>query len=613
MVAVRDLLINTATSFGVEQKEDQTSVFTQLGEAGEAVGVVLERKEKRDADAFNAKATSDLALYGPEAIENSRVEAQSPDQISETFFKKYDQKFNELRNQAPNDVAKRELEDRYQKLKTQFGTRALGTEVNETQAARTMALANSYDDAAVSVRNGGDLDLSLAVIDQASLGAESYLSPTQIQERKQFGIAEAKTARLDYLMEQGQTKEVTKLINDDEFNKELNSKQIGVYREAVASVKQSRKKQTEVVDYMLGKGDFFDVGSKANKQAVDDIFNSALREDFFGKDPVKRAQAYTATLQMSNAGITPKTVQNFVESSYIGQRGGNKDLAYQFVADLYNLNPRAAETLNLSDKQLEEALMYTRLKDMGVSEADTKNMVNETIYPQDPGVVKARQESLKEVSIDPDIEGLFDNSFLPFTAPDFVDISGKKESIEAKYKDLFDKFYLLTGDEQAAKERTDDVIKSGNVIGLSMIASDDPVIMDYPPEAFYKDPVFHSLDGEESLKNTSLALREQLLIDVKQELGRDVDIDDIRIVPTRLTIENIKNNQPPVYTVQIIAEDGGPEDAFQYVWEMDKVTEKVRAKNAESRRKKGIKQKVDDSFWFNYYKNLGVDGRIIGE
>lgn len=569
MVKIPDLLISSS-KFGVSPVVEEINNLQVAGAALGAAGSVMDTIEERDADAYMADAETNLRLYGSEALVEAKNEAESPDQISNLFFEKYTKRKSDLINSAPNDKAVAKLDNLYNDLQARFGSAAINTQASEVQAFRINQLDRSADDLIVHVRNGGDYDFGVESLNSAIEKGSSFLSATALDERRFNKVADMKRARLDYLFEQGEVKEVTRLINDEQFNKELNSGDVSAYRSAVAKYKEEKQAKNDVAEYVAGSLPYLDITDSKNKKAADQIYTQFIQPDLLGDDPAKKQAAYAAAIQMANTGITPKSLTGYIKAAYVGQPGADKDMAYQFVSDLHNLNPRAAENIGLKDAEINEALLYMNLKDSGVPETEAMQVMRENIYPDNPMVLEARKAELKDITPDIDIEDLFDPGIFE---PDIIDISGKKTAYENKYKELYDQFYLATGSENVAKTRADAAFTSGKMFGVSSITDDSGYITDYPPESYYEfDSKF---------------LRKVLMEDIKANPEyKDLTYKDIRIVPDRTTVQAARNGVYPPY--RIVKADT-LDYITTYIWDVDKIKKRYQSElesKSQMRRKK---------------------------
>ncbi|MCG8394195.1 MAG: hypothetical protein MI745_14045 [Pseudomonadales bacterium] len=581
MVKVRDLNF-ASVSLGREDVVQRTDPLAQVGGLAAGVGQLLEQKERRDADAYNAKAQTELDMFGQEALEQATVEAESPEQISQIFFDKYKTKRNELLAGAPNDFAKIDLDETFQRMNSAYGKRAVANQAREVQAGRINDLTSSMDDIAGAVRNGMSDEQGLRMINEASQRSASFLSPSRERELREQGVYATKKARLDYLFEQGDLGEVGRLIADKKYNKELTADDIGAYRDALARQKRETAVDNDVIKYLEGKSDFVDPKSKEFRAGVDRVFQNNIEPALFSGDPVQQSIAMTQAMNLTNTtGVLPETMAGYVRAAYVGQEGASKDLAYQFIADLNKKNPAIVRTTTgLNDKQITEAVMYDTLKTDGVPEQDALNIVQASINPENPAVLSVRKEELKSGDAKPeiDIADMFDPGIFAFE-PDILDVPGKQIAYEAKYRDLYESYYLMTGNKDVAQKRAEEVFRKNH--GVSRITNDDEYVTDYPPESFYSHALFQTVD--EDLNH--VWMRGQLEEAISTELNKEVNYEQLRVVADGTTQEEVQRGIAPSYGIFIVTGDEEfPEYVGRFMWDQEKALEGRRLELRKKRR-----------------------------
>lgn len=158
----------------------------QLSEQAGTIGVIGEvqlRKDKRDAAAYNMTADANLQLYGAEALQDSINQVEKPEDITTTFVEKYNQRYQELRQNAPNNFAREQLDQRFQQLSTSYTKSAIVTQANEIQAYRLGQLEGLYSDISGRVASGKlTYDQGKAVLSSATDGAAEFTSPSKLQQ-----------------------------------------------------------------------------------------------------------------------------------------------------------------------------------------------------------------------------------------------------------------------------------------------------------------------------------------------------------------------------------------------------------------------------------------------
>lgn len=597
MVSIPDLVIS-GSKFGVSSVVEPGPDLLSIG--SDVATKYLNDKEKRDADAFATEAETNLRLYGAEALEQSRVESENPENITKIFFEKYKSKRDEIYANAPNDLAREKLDDTFAKLKSVYGQQAIGVQVNENQKYRLSKLDNSIDDIATNVRNGGNYKNANEAFESIFETAQSYTSAADREEMRNKYEGKVKTGRLDFLFESGNVGEVERLIKDKSFNSSLSVEQIDAYRVAIEKYKKENGDNQRVINYLNGVG-YIDPKDKGVQKAINNVYKQNLAPEMFSDDINRAGAAYSQTMSLiEKTGVVPDELEGMLRSSYIS--GKNKDLSFQIIADINSRNPRILEMNGITDKQVTEAIMYNEYKKAGVPEEDLTLFVQNKINPSDKATQELRAEDIKKakknnngLAINKDIEDMYD--YEVFGEPDLLEIQGasvnKKEQLKQRYSDIYEQYYLSTGDKYIAESRADAVFKQNH--GISQITG-DKVIMDYPPENYYSHPAFFgetkTMLGYEREDKNHEWMREQLVSAVSKELNKKVDISDIKVMSDGITVRDIRAMTAPSYQIYVKT-DYGYEFINRFRWDLQSALKDKMKSLPEEKRTISIQKKQD--------------------
>jgi hypothetical protein len=576
MVSIGELGL-AGTSRQASDVVPQTNMLQVAGDALEGVGKIVQQKEERDSKAFQIAAGSELQLYGTQALEEARNEVEDPNKIGDLFFSKFNAKKDELLKNAPNDIAKNDFQDRFLQMQASFGSNAIRMQADEVQATRMIALDEALNKKINFVRNGGSFSDIMQSIEGDLANASAFTSPSELMKLKQNALGSVKSAHLDSLFESGDLGAVRKLINNEDFNKDISASQIGAYRNAIKRQEIENQEKASIRNIMNGEATYIDPKDKKAQKSVDLVFGESLADGFQQGDP----QAMQQSINLSaNTGIVPNQVKSFVRSAYVSGDTSQKNLAYQYITDLNNQNPNALTYAGIDKKLQDEAFYYTALKNDGVPEQDAINIVNTKFRDVTPAITEARKIDLKKDGSafldtpDVDLIDVYDNAW--FSDPDLL--PAKATAYKAKYKELYDSYYLQTGDVNVAKKRANEVFNRNH--GTTKVMSDNETIMDYPPEKFYSHPLFKDpYEGD----ITYMWLRDQMAEDAKGALNKDVSFEDLQLVPDSITEQEVKRGVAPSYPLFIQTEDEGLQYIDRIKFDLQKAITK-RSKYLEEQR-----------------------------
>ena len=591
MVRVPSLDIS-GTQLGTSQVVPETNALQVVGAALGGIGQIQTEKEQRDAKAWAVKADTDLRFAGLEELENAKNEAETPDEITDLFFKKLDIRKNEIGKSAPNRFAENDYGNIYEGVKRGLGSQAIQTQIGETQAYRQGQIDDAVQSKINFVRNGGSYSDTMQLIEKDFNSLDEVFSPSELAEYKDRAFKQVKGAQLDSLFERGDIGSVRKLINDPKYNKDLSAKEVGAYRNAIKKQAEENAKKLNILNGIQGGG-FIDPKNKDNKKAVDLLFQQGLQEGLLSNDP----RSFEATKQLiTNTGIMPETLQGLVRASYVSSDPQGKTLAYQLVSDINQSNPNILTVSGLTDKQITEAETYTYYKNQGVPESDAVSLIQNNLYPKDKVVTDFRKQEITKGKMfqGNKIGDIFDEGLFDFDA-DILDVGSKAIAYQAKFQRLQEDYYLATGDENLATKRAKSVFKVNH--GTSKITSDDEYVTDYPPENFYKHPVF--TDHFENEDTTHIWMRDQLKTAVDETLNRDVPFENLRLVSDAITEQQVKRGIEPTYQVYEKTEDEGLQLIDRIKFDMEDAVKNKRKYLREEDLREGKREKIVNEMFYD--------------
>jgi len=200
------------------------------------------KKETRDADAYEIKTRPDFQISLQKAMEESRVEAETPDQMTELFLEKSKSVYDNIYEAAPNQIAKRKIEERFSQYQTAYGSQMVRMQAEENQNLRILSVGQAVDKYAAQIGVNGNYEANVLGIEAAIKDAEAFTSPLEMEKIRLQAMGNAKQVKLDYELSNNNFKEVTRLINDPVFSEGLTAKEIQAYRDTVTQAKTKLEK-----------------------------------------------------------------------------------------------------------------------------------------------------------------------------------------------------------------------------------------------------------------------------------------------------------------------------------------------------------------------------------
>ena len=597
MVRIPDVSVSTAQQ-QISPVVERTEALEVVGQALEGVAKIKREAEERDARAFRIKAGSELELAGTELLAEATNEAETPDEISDLFFEKYNTRKEQLLGTAPNDIAREEFNLDFEQKRAKFGNAAIRTQVAERQKFRMNALNEGLDDKITAIRSGRSFSDVMQLIDSDLDQAKQFTSPSTLQEIRSSVRANARSAQVDSLLENGDVAGAEAIINNEESRKDLTAGQVDSFRGQIQRIKKEQQSQLQISNYLNSDQGFLDPKNTQTKKAVDAYYKVNLEGAFLQGDPTAFNQVVGMT---ARTGVVPASVEGYIRSAYINNDQAGKVQAYQFISDVQKTNPNALAYSSLGDKVIEEALFYNDLREGQVPEQDAYNFVQNEFRPEDPAVTKVRQQRLQKgddaLKIDDvNIADLFDEGIFGFeldildyfTKPDILDYSAKQDAFRAKYKSLYDKYYIDIGNKELAEKRAAQVFK--RLHGESKITNNSEYVTDYPPEKYYSLPQY--MDSYEGDMNY-LWMRDQLKTEAQGFLNRDVNYEDLRLIADGITEREVQRGMLPTYQIFIKTEDEGLQLVGRIRFDQKKAIKDRRSELGEQKERASKRQRIE--------------------
>lgn len=593
-------------NLGVSRITETPNAFTEVGQNLAVQSDIMMRKEKRDADAYVSQKSTELVLESQELLNQTVLETENPEEITNVFLSKYNDLYATKVAGSPNELARRELEAKSNTLRTTMGKAAIGVQAEEIQATRLFNLQESVNKAVINTRNNGNYALGELALEEALSNAESYTTPSQLMELKKQGANQLKGAYLDKLFERENIGEVRRLINDPEFNQDLNLAQIDSYRTAIKKYNESKAKAGQVSANIaaLFSGDtnqvaVFDPKNKQDKGFVDDVYKSSTMSELLGAEPASEElvmadairnldpNAINGVVAITKAtGIVPDDLKSFIRGGLVSNNQDVRAYSSQIVSEMATQTPRAFIQSGFSEKELLEARMYTKMRDAGFTGAEIDERINMEVFTQDPVVLETRRKELNDskspVKPENSIEEVFDDRFMIdifSSSPELPASPNASLAIENEYKSLFNDNYILTGDSEIASRRAEEIIKG--TYGVSRVTGKE-IIMRNPPETAAGSPYF--FDAVEGDNNNYEWQSKQLLNGVRTKLNRkDIDIDSVVVLSDGVTEKLVKSGQKPSYNILVKDEDGAPISIGRFVFDEQQAIEELKEQKRKER------------------------------
>lgn len=324
-------------------------------------------------------------------------------------------------------------------------------------------------------------------------------------------------------------------------------KLVGHIAQGIGSqLKQVQKQQgIERVGSVLNGDLFFDPKDTQDKKSVNDYYAEVIQPQLDSPELTPNQKAQMNAEYVLKTGVMPSQLESFIRTHV--RYGDPEQRAYtaEIVSEIANSNPLI---LKLKDPDISYAVQFSDLVQNGATPEHAVEILDQQFAPDQKEIRSKRETEFKALGIDPRVEisEMYTSKFLGVRGrrKELTEIPNISDTMLTEYRSIFEQEYLLSGDENIARERTKQRVNK--VFGLSEVTGTSRIVM-YPPEKFYE------VDGV----NNSW-IREQMLSTAKT-FSPDVADEDVFIANDPLTAQEAKTNTPS-YPVMIRGQNG-----FEYL------------------------------------------------
>lgn len=334
--------------------------------------------------------------------------------------------------------------------------------------------------------------------------------------------------------------------------------------EGVISVSQWASLQTQQIardqreleeaaerSWLLGSS-ALDPTNSDHRDAVEMQFRSVMQENGvdgrdFGAAPLDYTSEIVAMAEQY--GIVPETGATALNAFAVNGTPDQQATALDTIAEINRTRgPAAAQAF--SSQVLDDAAAYSSLVMSGLDPATAQeriSQIREARRNVNPAGMEVLRNEARDLAAEIDwntIRPYFDSTpILPGGRPRPSEYRPMEAAMVAQAQNLFRTYYEQHGNEDMASDQTIAALRRS--WGRSDVAGGTNRVMPYPPEEYYRVP-----------GRGTTWMREQLVSEVAERVGYEVDHRNIVLVPDMTTAREAQNGLPPSYLVSYTDDDG---------------------------------------------------------
>ena len=149
---------------------------------------------------------------------------------------------NDFNKEAPNDLARQQLNIEFEKKRSDFGIKFLEKNAQQVQLNRIASLTEANSTLNNLSRQGENPNELLNVLKENMENSSSFMPPNEIKETFIKNSQEIKSSHIDYLLENEAVENIEILLSDNKFTKNLPVKVIDATRNQIKKIKEQNKK-----------------------------------------------------------------------------------------------------------------------------------------------------------------------------------------------------------------------------------------------------------------------------------------------------------------------------------------------------------------------------------
>jgi hypothetical protein len=246
-------------------------------------------------------------------------------------------------------------------------------------------------------------------------------------------------------------------------------------------------------------------------------------------------------------GVIPESAQGILRGMMTSGDAEQKKFAYGTIGEIQKIAPSAVTMAGgFTEKEIKDAAVFNGLIRSGATAKFANDAVMQASQPMTADIRQLRQtevNSLASALKVSTIESVFDESALPFTAPDFAS-AAQRDLVASDYKRIYREAFLQYGDKQMAKDAANAAIKTTS--GITRVGSRKS-IMKYPPELYYR---VDGVDDSDMVESFNQQIKNDLI-----SLGYDAEIK-FTLQPTVNAETAVNNGRKPAYNIWIEGDNG---------------------------------------------------------
>lgn len=237
--------IASSVSGSLEKLEYQKQIdIAQKQKEAQELQKIKAERDKRDYDAYIPKARTDFLLRHKE-LELNVNNIENPQDRIEAYSKGLMSIQNDFNKEAPNDLARQQLNIEFEKKRSDFGIKFLEKNAQQVQLNRIASLTEANSTLNNLSRQGENPNELLNVLKENMENSSSFMPPNEIKETFIKNSQEIKSSHIDYLLENEAVENIEILLSDNKFTKNLPVKVIDATRNQIKKIKEQNKKLLE--------------------------------------------------------------------------------------------------------------------------------------------------------------------------------------------------------------------------------------------------------------------------------------------------------------------------------------------------------------------------------
>jgi hypothetical protein len=465
-----------------------------VGDAGVSI---VDQSMRRSGNTEALEKITAFNLEQNKALDDLRTNYTDVNTIEEEFVKQFSTASNDLVNSTTNPYARTALESIVLKKSETYFNQARQIQASQIAETNKVRIERSLNNATNLTYLNPDLfEQSLEEVKASVALGKGVFTPAQLEAYELKAIDTLASAKIQAEISRDPSLALG-LLGQDQF---INSLDPSKYIALTNQAKRSYQEQQELLriqqenaqlnnELETGRA-LFDPYDKDNQKKVDQFYNAQdISKNLINLNPI----ASTVAVDLAEkTGVAPMQALSFMRSALVTGNVEQQVYASNMMADFESRAPQSLK--RIPETQLVKAQLISESLRSGMAPAYAVEYANKQVDPTNKAILDLRKSQFTDINknLKTNVIGYIEDALAQKGTifDPTVDVRPEiTNSVVSDYLNAYEKFYLLSGNEDVAKENANKTIaRNYGVTKVDGFTLGGGRVIKYAPENYYQIP-----------------------------------------------------------------------------------------------------------------------------